>query len=231
MVAEAGTLGRLTIFEGVPTADLRALEQRCRFRRYVRDAAIVDYQDSETDVFFIVNGQVRVTIFSKAGREVAFRDLDAGDLFGELSAIDGRPRAANVVALTECVLASMPASALWDMLHRHQSVADAMLRRLAGNVRALTERVFEFSTLAVRSRIHAELLRLARSADKGDRPIFIAPMLTHADLASRLSTHREAVTRELNELARLGLIERRGADLAIPDITALERLLIEDDRE
>jgi CRP/FNR family cyclic AMP-dependent transcriptional regulator len=227
MAAEAGTLGRFTIFEGVPTAELRALEQRCRFRRYARDAAIVDYQDSETDVFFIVNGQVRVTIFSKAGREVAFRDLDAGELFGELSAIDGRPRAANVVALTECVLASMPASTLWDLLHRHQSVADAMLRRLAGNVRALTERVFEFSTLAVRGRIHAELLRLARSADKGTRPIIVASMLTHAELASRLSTHREAVTRELNELARLGLIERRGADLAIPDMKALERLLIE----
>jgi hypothetical protein len=54
----------------------------------------------------------------------------------------------------------MPESALWDVLHHHQSVADAMLRRLAGNVRALTERVFEFSTLAVRNRIHAELLRL-----------------------------------------------------------------------
>jgi CRP/FNR family cyclic AMP-dependent transcriptional regulator len=226
MTAEAsGTLARFKLFEGLPATALRALEQRCRFRRYLRDATIVDYQANKTDVFFIVNGQVRVTIFSKAGREVAFRDLDAGELFGELSAIDGKPRAANVVALTECVLAAMPESALWDVLHRHQSVADAMLRRLAGNVRTLTERVFEFSTLAVRNRIHAELLRLARNSDKGSRPIAIAPMLTHAELASRLSTHREAVTRELNELTRLGVIERSGNDLVVPDINALERLV------
>ena len=232
MTAEASaTLARFKLFEGLPAAELRTLEQRCRFRRYVRDTTIVDYQENKTDVFFIVNGQVRVTIFSKAGREVAFRDLDAGELFGELSAIDGKPRAANVVALTECVLAAMPESALWDVLHRHQSVADAMLRRLAGNIRALTERVFEFSTMAVRNRIHAELLRLAHASDKGTRPITIAPMLTHAELANRLSTHREAVTRELNDLARLGVIERSGNDLVIPDIKALERLVAEVDRE
>jgi CRP/FNR family transcriptional regulator, cyclic AMP receptor protein len=231
MTQASGTLKHFALFEGLSTADLRALEQRCRFRHYARDMTIVDYQDNKTDVFFIVYGQVRVTIFSKAGREVAFRDLDAGELFGELAAIDGKPRAANVIALTDCVLASMPERALWDALHQHQSVADAMLRRLASNVRALTDRVFEFSTLAVRNRIHAELLRLARQSDKGPRPITIAPMLTHAELASRLSTHREAVARELAELARLGLIERSGTDLIVPDIEALERLIADGERE
>jgi CRP/FNR family transcriptional regulator, cyclic AMP receptor protein len=231
MTQASGTLQHFALFAGLSIADLRALEQRCRFGRYTRDTTIVDYQDNKTDVYFILHGQVRVTIFSKAGREVAFRDLETGELFGELAAIDGKPRAANVVALTDCVLASMPERALWDVLHQHQSVADAMLRRLASNVRALTERVFEFSTLAVRSRIHAELLRLARQSDKGTRPVTITPMLTHAELASRLSTHREAVTRELAELARLGVIERSGNDLVIPDVEVLERLVADVDRE
>jgi CRP/FNR family transcriptional regulator, cyclic AMP receptor protein len=231
MTQAGGLLKRFALFEGLSISELRALERRCRFRRYKRDATIVDYQENKTDVFFILQGQARVTIFSKAGREVAFRDLEAGELFGELSAIDAKPRAANVIALTECVLASMPESALWDVLHQHQSVADAMLRRLASNVRALTERVFEFSTLAVRNRIHAELLRLARQSDRGARPLTIAPMPTHAELASRLSTHREAVTREFAELGRLGLIERSGNDLVIPDIEALERLVTNDDHK
>jgi CRP/FNR family transcriptional regulator, cyclic AMP receptor protein len=231
MTAEAsGTLTRFKLFEGLAAAELRAVEQRCRFRRYVRDSTIVDYQDSETEVFFIINGEVRVTLFSKNGREVSFRDLDAGELFGELSAIDGKPRAANVVALTECVLAAMPNSVFWDLMHRHHSVADAMLRRLTGNIRALTERVFEFSTLAVRNRIHAELLRLARDHDTGARPLKIAPMLTHAELASRLSTHREAVTREIGDLIRLGVLQRSGNDLLVPDLHALERLVAEVER-
>ena len=86
MTIEAvGTLARFKLLAGMPAAVLRALEQRCRFRRYAREAAIIDYQDDRSDVFFIVNGQVRVTIYSSAGREVAFHDLDAGELFGEPS--------------------------------------------------------------------------------------------------------------------------------------------------
>ena len=225
-IESVGTLARFNLFEGVPAADLKALEQRCRFRRYERDAAIIDYQDDRSDVFFIVNGQVRVTIYSTAGREVAFHDLNAGEFFGELSALDGNPRAATVVALAECVLASMPASVFRDVLHRHSSVTDALLRRLVANIRRLTGRVVEFSTLAVRNRIHAELLRIARHSGKGE-PITITPTPTHSDIASRVSTHREAVTRELNELARSGLIERRGDTLVIRDIGELERLVAE----
>ena len=232
MTIEAvGTLARFKLFEGIAAAELRALEQRCRFRHYQRGLAIIDYQENANDVFFIVNGKVRVTIYSTAGREVAFHDLEAGELFGELSAIDGNPRSAAVVALSDCVLASMPASVFWDLLHRQSGVADAMLKRLVANIRRLTGRVFEFSTLAVRNRIHAELLRLARGSGKavpkGEQSVTITPVPTHSDIASRVSTHREAVTRELNELARNGLIERRGNALVIRDIGELERLVAE----
>ena len=75
-------------------------------------------------------------------------------------------------------------------------------------IRALTTRVYEFSTLAVKNRIQAELLRLARLASGDGKRARVAPAPTHSEIASRVATHREAVTRELNRLARLGLIER-----------------------
>jgi CRP/FNR family transcriptional regulator, cyclic AMP receptor protein len=81
-----------------------------------------------------------------------------------LAAIDGLSRTAAVVALVESVLAAMPAAVFWDALREHRSVADDVLKRLAGFVRTLNERVLEFSTLGVRNRIHAELLRLARNS-------------------------------------------------------------------
>ena len=67
-----------------------------------------------------------------------------------------------------------------------------------------------FSTLAVSNRIQAELLRLASLAPRAGKSARIAPAPTHTDIASRVSTHREAVTRELNRLSRAGLIERAG---------------------
>src|SRR5262249_6357411 len=95
--------------------------------------------------------------------------------------------------------------------------------------RAMSRRGVEFSTLPVRHRVHAELLRLART-DAADRPhhnATIAPAPTHAEIASRISTHREAVSRELAELTRSGLVERRGGDLVLRDIGALARMVEE----
>jgi CRP/FNR family cyclic AMP-dependent transcriptional regulator len=228
-IEAAGALARFKLLDGIGVKELRALEQRCRFRHYARGTAIVDYEADETDVFFIINGKVRVTIFSAAGREVAFHDIEAGELFGELSAIDGKPRSATIVASTDCVLAALPANAFRELLGRQPAVMDALLKRLVGNIRRLTGRVFEFSTLAVRNRIHAELLRLARASGADGPSATITPVPTHSDIASRVSTHREAVTRELNELSRNGVIERAGNGLVVRDMRQLERLVAEGD--
>ena len=53
----------------------------------------------------------------------------------------------------------------------------------------------------------------------------ISPAPKHAEIASRISTHREAVTRELNELTRAKLIARRGSDLIIHDTALLESMV------
>lgn len=213
------------LFAGVPREQLARLEQRCRFRRVARNVRVVDYQDTSADVFFVLHGHVRVTIRPTMGREVIFRDFKAGDYFGELAAIDGQRRSAAVVAMAESVLATMPASVFWDALRLDPSVAEAVLKRLAGSVRKLTERVLEFSTLAVRNRIHAELLRLAREAGGQGPAVVVTPAPTHAEIAGRVSTHREAVTRELNELTRLGLVERQRDRLVINNLARLEMLV------
>ena len=74
-----------------------------------------------------------------------------------------------------------------------------MLPQLVTKIRALTTRVYEFSTLAVSNRIQAELLRLASLGTKEGKGARIAPAPTHTEIAARVSTHREAVTRELTQ--------------------------------
>jgi CRP/FNR family transcriptional regulator, cyclic AMP receptor protein len=213
------------LFAGIARDRLGVLERQCRFQRAPRDGLIVNHTDPTTDVYFVLHGRVRVTMYSRAGREVILRDFGTGDYFGELAAIDGLSRTAAVVALVESVLAAMPAAVFWDALHEHRSIAEGVLKRLAGFVRTLNERVLEFSTLGVRNRIHAELLRLARDSGEPGPAVTIRSPPTHAELASRVSTHREAVTRELGELVRLGLLERRGNGLVITNLTKLERLV------
>jgi CRP-like cAMP-binding protein len=221
-------LAGISLLRNLSSADLAALARRCGWCRYQAKQEVFGYQDEARHVCFIAEGAVRVTIYSFSGREVAFRDLAAGDSFGELAAIDGGPRSASVVALADTLLACLPAEAFWEVLRTQPSVAEATLKRLAGLVRQLSDRVVEFSTLGVSNRIHAELLRLARDhhRDGGGR-VVIAPAPTHAEIASRVSTHREAVSRELSELARAGLVERRNGALLIRDVERLGRMVDE----
>jgi CRP/FNR family cyclic AMP-dependent transcriptional regulator len=223
-----GNLSRIALLEGVPAATLDLLARRCRWLRVPTRRPVVDHLDRSTEVFFLVSGAVRVTLYSAAGREVAFRDLRAGDFFGELSAIDGEPRSASAVALTESQLAALSADGFRELLRDHPEVAERVMRRLTRLIRLLTERVLEFSTLNVPNRVHAELLRLARERGPIDNRAVIVPAPTHADIAHRISTHREAVTRELNRLARAGILERRPGTLVIRDFDRLQALVEED---
>ena len=118
MVA-AATLSGIEIFRSLSAADREVLAGRCESRRYAANQQIISHDTSSTDVCFVVSGRVRVTIYSSSGKEVSFRDIEAGEMFGDLSAIDGEPRSANVVALTDSLIVSMSAQVFWDTFESH----------------------------------------------------------------------------------------------------------------
>jgi CRP-like cAMP-binding protein len=114
--------------------------------------------------------------------------------------------------------------------HFHAAIAShpqftmAVLKHLTGQVRVLTTRIFEFSTMAVRHRLRAELLRLAEAASNGNDQSVLSPAPKHAEIASRISTHREAVTREFAWLESQGYVAKQGRALAIPSLKRLRDL-------
>src|SRR3546814_9113050 len=73
-------------------------------------------------------------------------------------------------------------------------------------IRLLTERLFELNSLAVRDRLHCELLRLCLAAGISDNRAVIEDAPTHSQIAARIGTHREAVTRELQQLTRKAIV-------------------------
>ena len=221
------TLSKVVIFGGLTPDALEHIHQRCSWRRYEPGEPIVEYLDASNDVFFIAAGEVRVTLYSITGKIVNLRELGTGEVFGEYPAIDGGPRSASVEARTSCTIASMPAAAFQELLLVQPRVAQAMLPQLVTKIRELTNRIYEFSTLAVNNRIQAELLRLANLAPREGGSARIVPTPTHFEIASRVSTHREAVTRELNRLSRMGIIERHREGLLVKDIDRLAEMVHE----
>ncbi len=188
---------------------------------------IIAHDDMTREVFFVLEGGARATVYSEGGRAVAYRDIGPGDIFGELAAIDGKPRSASVVALDRVRVATLPEAAFRAIVSSRPGIAWALLAHLALQTRRMTERIYEFSTLIVRKRLVRELLRLAEGVDIGKASINPAP--THADLAARISTHREAVSREMSALAKHKLVEKRGGVLVLCDVSELQALCREDE--
>jgi CRP-like cAMP-binding protein len=213
-------LANVDLFKGLSEAELAQIERHARIRQFRAGQTVVGYQDDSHDVFFILAGKLKVTIFSEAGREVAFRELNAGQSFGELSAIDGQPRSANVIALTDASVGSMTAADFLTTLREHPDVAMAALRKLTLLVRALSERVHEFSE-KVEVRICHELLRLSRDSMVGQNAARLRPAPKHAEIASRVNTHREAASRLLSKLTKLGIVQRGHGELLIKDLQGL----------
>jgi adenylate cyclase len=217
-------LQKVDLFKGLDSYTLREIAAQCKWTRCKRNQVVSRREGTDRDVYFVIAGTVRLAAVAGRGRRIIFRDLAAGELFGEHSAIDGRARFADVTALRESLLASMSPEVFRAILANHASVRERLLRRLTGSVRELADRLLDLGAQPVQRRIWMEVLRLARFAGVAANAARIEPVPTHNDIASRVGTTREQVTRELSRLSREGVLERSRQALVVRDIAALERL-------
>lgn len=206
-------------------ADLAALSDRWTAHGHGAGELIIAHGDTGRDVFFLLEGRARVTLFSEDGREIAYRDIVPGDIFGELASIDGKARSASIVALEQARAACLPATAFRDLVQTHPRLAWTLLEHLSTLLRRMTERVYQYSTLVVRERLILELVRRAEESGTPAGQASLNPAPTHFELAAAISTHREAVSREMSTLAKRGLIAKRGNRLVLSDIGRLQALV------
>ena len=215
------------LFDQLDDAALSEVEQACAWKRYGDHEQIIDRQSDSTDVFFVIDGRVRVVNYSLSGKEITLEDLNAGAHFGELSALDGQPRSASVMALESALIAALPQERFLALVQTHGSVSFKLLRGLAGIIRNSTDRIMDLSTLAANNRVQADLLRQARGGLIGENQAEIKPIPVHGDIASRVSTTRETVARVLSDLAKQDIVIRTKDSLLIKDLGTLHDMVEE----
>lgn len=223
-MTDTESLDRVEILKPLTPAERRAVAQRCRWKTWNAEEQIINRDTDSNDVYFVSSGTARVVMYGIGGREVSFDDVPAGGSFGELAAIDGGKRSANVVAVDQTVTAAISARAFQELLAEHPPVALACLRRLARIVRASTGRIMDLSTLGANNRIYAELLRLARAGENPESGV-VKPIPVHSDIAARVSTTRETVARVLSDLQRKGVVKRGKDRLQISDLALLSSMV------
>src|SRR5918998_6869955 len=181
------------------TIDLAPFEARCNWRRFDPEEVLVDFDDLTTDVYFLLSGDVRVLMRTASGKEVILDEMRAGELFGELAAMDGISRSANVSALTRGEVCVMPAPVFRELVFSSQTIAERLFRLLTARVRELNGRLVEQTVLDLRHRLYSELLRLSVPRHQGPNGIgerVVTPPPFHHILANRIGCRREQVTRE-----------------------------------
>ncbi len=217
-------LRNVSLFEGLPDQSMQKLENSCNWHHKKPGEHILTRDSVTQDVFFVLNGSVRIVNFSSSGREVSYATIRAGDYFGELPAIDGESRSASVVAQEECLLASVPPKAYQELLEDNVVVALRSLKKLALIIRRCNDRILNLTTLGAHQRVYVELVRLAEPDKATPSVTVIWPLPTQSQIAARASTTRETVARVLSKLAKEEIVRRKGKSLYILNMTELENL-------
>ena len=223
--SDATSLASIKLFQTLDEKERARIEQRCRLRRYRAGQRVVERGEESRDVFFVLEGKINIVDFTLSGREVAFDSVLPGDSFGELAAIDGRPRSTAVVAAQASTLAVLGHQDFNAMLEENAGTAVHVLSRLAEIVRRSDERIMELSTLAASHRVYAEILRMAQPDAASPDLWVVRPLPPLREIASRVSTTRETVARSLGQLYPTGLLRRKGRNLYLMDRAKLEELV------
>lgn len=226
------SLAHFRLLADVPAPRLAEFEARCVWRTFKPNEMVLEHDDSGTDVYFVARGKVRITSlgtgegegFNRPEENVVLAEIDSGEIFGELSAIDGQPRSARAVSTDYCLLAQCSRQDFLVLLLDCPKLALALLQRMASFVRTLNQRVHSLSTLTPAQRIYGELVRISEPNPTGDGTWVIQNLPPHGDIAGWAGVDREDVATAIGQLAREGLVERRHRSLLVRNYARLKLL-------
>lgn len=194
-------------------------ELRPHVRRFEHGAALLMPHEDASCVFVIKSGRLRVTIPTDGGAQVFLAELAEGEIVGEVSAITGRRESTIVEAIEDTEAYVFSRASFLRVLRECPDGALEVMRSLCERLKSINQRHTESVSLRMEARLAAELARLAAPDATGALRIVGAP--THAELADKIGSQREAVTRALRDLARRGVIRARRGFIEILQPKAL----------
>jgi CRP-like cAMP-binding protein len=212
-------LKQCRLFRGVGEADLDATVG-CMQLCGGREGTVLAAQDRPGDGLYIVySGRVKVVMYGANGREVTLAILRPGEVFGELSMLDGAPRSATVVAMTDARLLALPREDFMRHLQRHPQIALNLLGELARRLRRADETIVGLALQDVEVRLVRTLARLAHEEGgvQGQEGLVLRRRPTQQELANMVGSSRETVSRTLAAMARQGLAVPRGRSLVLTE--------------
>jgi CRP-like cAMP-binding protein len=217
-------LTAMPFFAGLDAAALDRVASGTRMRRFRRAEVIFHVGDPGDALFLIASGAVKITLPSETGEEAILATLQPGEVFGELSLLDGAPRSATAVALEATETMVLQRERFRQLLATEPTIRDAVLANMATEVRRLTTHVEDLHFLDVTGRLAKCLVRLAAEG----RPdpaggIRLRAALSQSELAAMVGCTRQSANRVIGQFTDDRLIRVDRDSIVVIDLAGLER--------
>ena len=218
------TLRRVPLFTDLSDAELALVAERASLRQYQAGAIIFSEGDPCFELLIIKLGSVRIVKTAANGRRQLLSIERVGNSLSELSVFDGNPYPATAEAMSSTTLLCLDANRFRRICHQRPDLALKVIKVLGHRLRRMGALIEDLSFSTVRSRLLAYLLRLA---EEQGRPcaggIQFDLTENNEELAARLGTVRELVSRNMGRLHNEGLIEVRRRLIIVPNLAALRQ--------
>lgn len=211
------------VFGQLSESELDELLAHAHVEQYPAAAQIFEKGSNGQSMMVVVHGTVRISSLSLDGKEVTLNILHAGQIFGEIAVLDGRERTASAIAVTDTEVLVVYRRDLLPLLLRRGDICVTLLEILCRRLRQTSEQVEDVLFNDLNSRIAKVLLRLAESEQPGADPTSLGLRITQRQLSSLVGGSRESVNRQLQRLARSGLISLGKGMISIRRLSDLQR--------
>ncbi len=212
-------------FADLPEEAIERAISHVVMRSHPANQVILLENDWGSSVYFILEGWVKIRTYNLDGKEVTLNIIGKGELFGEMAPLDEVPRSTDVITLAPTVIGNMPAQDFVHLIHSEPLAGIRLAQLMARRLRQVNRRLRLRESDSM-SRVADIILFLADGQGKQGNEGVEIPNLPHRELSSLSGLARETVTRVLSKLEKKGLITRDRDILCIPNIDALERLLV-----
>ena len=209
-------LKTVSLFWDLDKTELGYISDKMVSKKFENGNLIFLEESEGKNLFFVVEGSVKVTRLSKDGREVILAMLNAGDFFGEMSLLDGEARSANVIALEKTEVLSLNRDDFLVVLHDYPKIAIQLLKEMTSRLRKSDRQIVSLSLSDAEKRIALCIVRFAdeQGVIKNGQ-VTIPKIPIQQDIANMAGTSRETVSRAMSLLTEEKYIERNGKELKI----------------
>lgn len=219
----------------LPEADLEALARLSRIQHVGRNEPVFHKSDEASVMLLVLSGHVLISSTSPEGKEVVLNLINPGEMFGEISLLDGRERTADATAIEPADILVVERRNVLPLLERNPSLCIAMIALLCSRLRATSAQVEDVTFLDLRARLAKKLYGFAQvygqrsESTDGIARARIGLRLTQRELGAMMGTSREAVNKQLRAWIEEGLLAVERGVITILDLDAFAEEMEEDE--